>query len=96
MTQDDCANLLGMPGDDDVLVGVLRTKIPAIPPLESASEYSWIDSSTGTGGALRIRHRDDRRALDRDLRVILLDDHTVAFWLTADGRRLGWLRAASA
>jgi len=88
----DCP--LGVPGDDDSLSGILLTKAPAIPPLDTAASVSWHDSATGHGGVLRIRHVS--RVLDLDLRVVLLDGHSVAFWLTADGRRLGWLRAATA
>jgi len=87
-------NSIGLGTEDEALASALRTQIPAVP--SPGSEAVWQDSVNGAGGVLRIRDPAGRHDLDRDLRVILLDGRTVAFWLTPDGRRLGWLRAASA
>jgi hypothetical protein len=95
MSANNCIDHVGLLDDDDLLIAALRTQIPAVPTLELGN-LDWADAASGQGGVLRVRHTAQQRDLDRDLRVILLDGRTVAFWLTRDGRRLSWLQAASA
>lgn len=95
MGANNSPDALGLAGDDELLVSVLRTQIPAIPPIGSLRSVVWTDAASGGGGALRVRHDSDRQ-WDHELRVIVLDDRTIAFWLTNDGHRLGWMRGALA
>ncbi len=96
MTPIECVDLLALFEDKEPMARVFRNRTPAVPPLGQDARVQWLDFVSGDGGTLRISDNETPQKVDRELRVVLLDDHTVAFWLTPDGQRLGWMLAGSA
>jgi hypothetical protein len=82
--------------EDSPLAKARRNRVPALPPVGPSTRLEWMDFADGGGGTLRLRESDDKGSADRDLRVLVIDGHTVAFWMSPGGAKLGWMLGAVA
>jgi len=97
MSQQQTTDYLRLFDDEESpLAKARRNRVPALPPVGPSTQLEWMDFADGGGGTLRVRDRNDCSATSRDLRVLVVDDHTVAFWMSPEGGKLGWVLGAVA